>query len=135
MGEDKRGEQPNPHPRKTDHIRDNLVIEVDDRNDNQARDESEKEEITPGDAILNKQNQRKKRSRPLDERVLDRNGLMTEAASASQEEVTEDRNIVIKPDGMVTVRAVGPREDNRFISRQPTDADVQKAADEGPEDD
>jgi len=47
MGEYQGTQQPNTDSGNTDHIRDDLVIEVDDGNDNQSSNKREIEEITP----------------------------------------------------------------------------------------
>ena len=52
------------------------------------------------------------------------------AAAAPQQQVTQERDVVIGGDGLVAVRATGARRDDRLVARKAMNADVQEAADD-----
>jgi hypothetical protein len=65
---------------------------------------------------------------------LKRNAGLAGTALAGQDEIADDRDIVVPWDPVITVRAMGRGEDNRLVFRQATDAYIQKRADHGAKD-
>jgi hypothetical protein len=65
---------------------------------------------------------------------LKRDAGLTGAAFPPQYEIADDRDIVVPWDLVVTVWAMGRREDNRLVFWQATDAYIQKRTDHGAED-
>ena len=70
------------------------------------------------------------RVRQLDQRIARADRLAAGAAAAEQPEIAEDRDVVVRPDLRVAVRAVARRKDDRFFARIAMDDDVEKAADD-----
>jgi len=66
---------------------------------------------------------------------LNGNGSFAVSASPSQQEIADQRDIIVKSDWFLAMRAVRARPDNRLLFRQPANADIQKAANHSPEDD
>jgi hypothetical protein len=59
---------------------------------------------------------------------------MTFPASALQDNKTHQRDVIIETDGVFATGAVGGRRDDGFALRNPMDADVEKATDDGSQD-
>ena len=117
-------QQPDPNPRKADDIRDNLMIEVNHGNSDKGSNKGEIEKITPRRAKFGKQAKRTQGSDPLDERILEGDRRIAVSAFSSQDEVTGQRNIIIKPDWALTLGAVGTWLDNRLLPWQTMNAHV-----------
>ena len=94
---------------------------------NRARKESEKPNLM-------KEQEGQQPVQRLYQRVAPGDGRMAGAAFCPQEEKADDRDIVIPADLVAALRAGRGGEDNRFLLRQPADADVEKRADDRAED-
>jgi hypothetical protein len=65
---------------------------------------------------------------------LKRDAGLAGAAFPQQNEIADDRDIVVPWDTVITVWTMGRREDDRFVAGEPPDADIEKRADHGAED-
>ena len=135
MREDERSEQPNPHPRNANDVGDDLMLQIDHRNDDQGRHEGEEKKIAQGRPIRREQHPRGKRRDSLDDRILNGDGLPTVATFAPQKDIAQHWDIVVESDRIPTLRAMRARSHDGLLSGQPADTDVQKAANQSPEND
>jgi hypothetical protein len=59
--------------------------------------------------------------------------LPTGATAAAEKEKAQDRDVIPRADGDVAFRAAGAGKDDALFSREPIDADIEKAADDAAE--
>ena len=100
----------------------NVITTIAQQNRNSTRK-------SQGGAELHEQEQGQQAVNGFDNGVLGRNGGTAGAAFPSQNQVAENGNIIVPGNFSVTCRAVGRREDNRHLFREPVDAHIQERAD------
>src|SRR5439155_20554863 len=91
-------------------------------------------EQRPGQPEAVEEGDREHRGQELDERVARRDAHAAGAAPAAEEEVGDDGDVVVGPDGRVAGRAARRRADDRPPRRDPHDADVEERPPERSED-
>jgi hypothetical protein len=94
--EDERCNESNPYAGQADHIRNDLVIQVDDRNDNETRQKQEIEKIAPGNPEPGEQKEGTDCGHPFHKGILQRDRDLTIATFCPEQEVADQRDIVIE---------------------------------------
>jgi hypothetical protein len=104
-------------------------MKIDDRNNDQGSSKREIDKVTQGGPKPDEQQKRKKRCDPLDQGILNGNGCPTVAAFSSQQQVTDERKVVVERDGGLAPGTMGARCDDGLLLRQPADTNIQKTTD------
>jgi len=132
---DKKGcDETEGNPRKAYDIGYDLVFQVDEGDNDQGGAEDEQGKEGEGWAEFHEEEEGQQRIDKLHQRVLYGDGPLAGTAFPAQDEIAKNRDIVVKGYLEVTVRAVGRREDDRLVAGESADADIQKGADHGAED-
>ena len=74
-----------------------------------------------------------RRRERLDERIAGGDGLFAGAAAAQQDQVREDRDVVVAGDHRPAGGTLGPAHPDWLVAREPVDHHVEKRADDGAE--
>jgi hypothetical protein len=110
------------------------MFQVDKGNHDKGRAEEEQDEKGHGGAELCKEKEGQEAVDQFYRRILGRNAGLAGTALPTQGNIAQQRDIVVPADPVITLQAVGRREYNGFLLRQPINADIEKRADHSAED-
>jgi hypothetical protein len=110
-------------------IRNDLVLQVDEGDHHQGRAEQKQDQKRKRRPESEKKRQCQQAVKQFDQRILDGYVLTAAAAFPAQQQVTDQGDVVIPADAVITVGTMGGRRDNRFPLGQAADADIEKRAD------
>src|SRR5947209_3192369 len=94
----------------------------------------ERQRVNVGDDFEVKESGEADAGAQLHEKIADGEGRPAIPAAATQNPVTEQRDVVVPPNRLKTASAMGRRPDDALFQRQPGDANIEQAADAGPDD-
>ena len=120
--------------RQRDHVGNDLVVEIDEGDDDEDRREKEGSWILKAQTVLPEHRPGKQGRQDLDQGIPGRDGLAAVPAPAPQDQPAQHGDVVVRADGFAAFRAVGGRKNDGFPLGYPPDADIEKTADHGPED-
>jgi len=107
------------------------MIQVNEADYTQNGGEKEKNKKIERQAEFHKQQQGQESGNQFDQRVSPGNLFTAIPASGTQKDKTDDRNIIIKTNWMVTGRTLGRRLDDGCLSRYAKNTDIEKTTDGG----
>lgn len=110
------------------------MLKIDESDNDEGGTEDEQGEEGEGCAEFHEEEEGQKGIGKLHQRVLYGDRPLAGTAFPAQDEVAENRDIVVKGYLEVAFRAVGGREDDRLVAGKPADADIKEGADHGAED-
>jgi len=119
--------------RSGDLVRDDLVIEIDQRDRDEDPDEHQPQDLVDGRMLDEDHGDRERGGECLDRRVARRDRLATRAAAPAQQQPAEHRHVVVELDRRVAPGALGAGSDERLAARKPVGDDVEEGADHGSE--
>ena len=111
------------------------MVEVDKNQDNDCRKERQQDEGLQLEANNGVRRPKDDGGQHLNGRVLPGNGFFAETALATQQQIADNRDIVIRFDRLAAFRTVRVRKHNRFLRWEPGYADIQKTTDDQAEKD
>ena len=110
-------------------VSDEALELVDEDEDDRHRDDRRDGNECERDAGALKDGEIEEHVRELDEWIARRDRRAARAAAAGEDEVTQNRDVVVRANRSVAPRAMAGRKDDRFVTRIAMDDDVEKAAD------
>ena len=97
-------------------------------------DEEEAEDTALGgiwrNAVVQKREKKEQGADEFDDRITRSDSSAAVTAASTENEPAKDRNVVERGDGGVALRAGRARRDDGHATRQPVNADVEKAAED-----
>jgi hypothetical protein len=119
--------------RKTHHVRNDLMVEVDEAHDDQGAEEHQSDEsLQPGTEGIERHDSRNA-GEDLDHRVAYRDSGAAFPATASQQQIAHHRDVVVGTDRRAAGRAIGAGGEQRLPGWKPMNANIQKAAHDEPD--
>src|SRR5690606_35782036 len=117
---EQRDEQAGPEQRQRDRVRQQLVVEVDQRQRKQRPGKAEGGRRLPGGAEGERDREAEQRRHGLDDRIPPRDRRAAARAAAAKQQVAQDRDVVLRLDRRGAARARGgrPRQIESFVRRQ-----------------
>jgi hypothetical protein len=109
------------------------MIQVNEGNHNQYGRESEKDQESKRQPEFDKEQQGENSGDQFNQGISPGNDTITVAAFGFQQKKTDDRNIIIKTDRVMTVGTLGKRFNDGAFRRNAENAHIEKAADGGTE--
>lgn len=109
------------------------MIQIDETDRNQDSGKNEKNQKIERQTEFHKQQQGQEGGNQLNQRVSPGNLSAAIPAPGAQNKKANHRNIIIKPNRLMTVRTLGKRLDDGFVSRYAKNTDIEKATDGGAE--
>ena len=131
LHDEDRCQKENRDARQADDVRDDLMVQIDESDDDQGADEGKGEDPLKCDAVLPEEQEGEGGGDRFHQRVAEGDLLSAVPAAATEQDVAEHGNVVVEPDGPAAPGAAGSGEDDGLLLRQPVNEDIEKTADRG----
>ena len=111
------------------------MMEIDENQDNDCREENQQNnrfQLESNDRVCRPKDERRQH---FNSRILPGDRFLARTALATQQQIADNRNVVIRLDRFVAFRTARVRKHHRFFCRKPGDTDIQKTTDDQAEKD
>jgi hypothetical protein len=132
--EERREGKSHEHAGKRDHVGDDLMVQVYERDDDQRRAKRHDQEGLAAESELPEYPDVEQGVGELHDGISPGNGFAAAPAPAAKDEKADEGDVVVPLDPLPAPDTVGRRGDNGPAPRQPHDADVEEASHDEAED-
>lgn len=111
------------------------MMEVNEDQDNDSREENQQNnrfQVKSNDRVCHPKDER---SQHFNSWILPRDRFLARTALATQQQIADNGNVVIRLDRFFAFRTARVREHHRLLCRKPGDTDIQKTTDDQAEKD